>query len=112
MHYDYKVRKMNPTWGGYVCLSVPHIQAPKLSGFRLILVYQIFSAYFSQVMHFIFTWLCAVRRGKGTGHPTPFNSWLSTPRGGGMGCAICVFMSVCLRVHVCMWVCASGASTV
>jgi hypothetical protein len=62
----------------------------------------------SQVMHFIVTWLCAVRRGKGTGHPTPFNSWLSTPRGSGMGCAVCVFMSVCMGVLVC----TSSASTV
>jgi hypothetical protein len=60
-------------------------------------VYQICIAYFSQVMHFIVTWLCAVRRGKGTGHPTPFNSCLSTPRSGGMGCAV--------RGHVCMQVC-------
>jgi hypothetical protein len=45
-------------------------------------VYQIYTAYFSQVMHFIVAWMCAVRRGKGTGHPTPFNSWLNTPRGG------------------------------
>jgi hypothetical protein len=38
-----------------------------------------------------------------------YNCWLSTPRSGGMGCAIYVFMSVCLRVHVqvyaCAWVC-------
>jgi len=27
-------------------------------------VYEICSAYFSQVMHFIVIWLCAVRRGK------------------------------------------------
>jgi hypothetical protein len=62
-------------------------------------VYQICTGYFSQVMHFIVAWLCAVQRGKGTGHPTPFNSWLSMPRGGAMGCAVCVFMSVCLHVH-------------
>jgi hypothetical protein len=55
--------------------------------------YQICTAYFSQVMLFIVAWLYTVRRGKGTGHPTPFNSWLSTPRGCGMGCAVCVFMS-------------------
>jgi hypothetical protein len=56
---------------------------------------------------FIVTWMCAVRRGKGTGHPTPFNSWLSMPGGGGMGSAVCVFMSVYLRVQVyaCAWVC-------
>jgi hypothetical protein len=65
-------------------------------------VYQICAAYFSQVMHFIVTWVCAVRRGKGTGHPTSFNSRLSTPRGGGMGCAVCVVMSVCLCVHGCV----------
>jgi hypothetical protein len=63
---------------------------------------------FGQVMHFIIAWLCAVRRGKGTGHPTPFNSWLSTPRSGGMGCA--VRGHVCMQVCVC--VCASGAGTV
>jgi hypothetical protein len=57
-----------------------------------------------QVMHFIVTWLCAVWRGKGTRHPTPFNSWLSMPPSGGMGCVVCVFMSVC--------VCASGAGPV
>jgi hypothetical protein len=72
-------------------------------------VYQICTAYFSQVMHFIVTWLCVVQKGKGTGYPIPFNSWLSTPHGGGMGCAIYVFMSVCLHVHVlvyaCAWVC-------
>jgi hypothetical protein len=56
---------------------------------------------FSQVMHFV-TWLCAVRMEKGTGHPTQFNSWLSTPRSGGMGCAVCVFMSACLSVHGCV----------
>jgi hypothetical protein len=39
--------------------------------------------------------------GKGTGHPTPFNSRLSTPRSGGMGCAICVFMCV----PACAWMC-------
>jgi hypothetical protein len=64
---------------------------------------------FSQVMHFIITWLCAVQRGKGTGHPTPFNPWLSMPCGGGMGCAVCVFMCVCLhvcvQVYACAWVC-------
>jgi hypothetical protein len=69
-------------------------------------VYQICTAYFSQVMHFIITWLCAVRRGKGTGHPTPFDSWLSMPRSGCMGRALGVFMSVCMcrymRVHGCM----------
>jgi hypothetical protein len=64
-------------------------------------VYQICTAYFSQVMHFIVTWLCAVRRGKGTGHPIPFNSWLSTPRGGGMGCA-CVCMCRYMLVHGCV----------
>jgi hypothetical protein len=40
-----------------------------------------------------------------TGHPTPFNSWLSMPCRGGMGCAVCVFMSVCLCVYACAWVC-------
>jgi hypothetical protein len=61
---------------------------------------------FSQVMHFIVAWLCAVRKGKGTGYPTPFNSWLSTPRSGGVGCAV--------HGHVCVCVCAraSGAGTV
>jgi hypothetical protein len=58
---------------------------------------------------FNITWLCAVWRGKRTGHPTPFNSWLSMPRIGGMGCVVCVFMSVCLCVHVqvyaCAWLC-------
>jgi hypothetical protein len=54
-------------------------------------------------MHFIITWLCAVRRGKGTGHPTPFNSWLSTPRSGGMGCA--VRGHVCMQVYACTCVC-------
>jgi hypothetical protein len=69
---------------------------------------------FSQVMHFIVAWLCTVRRGKGTGHPTPFSSWLSTPRSGGTGCA--VHGHVCMQVYVCACVCvcarASGASTV
>jgi hypothetical protein len=30
-------------------------------------------AYYEQG-NFIVAWVCAVRRGKGTGHPTPFNS--------------------------------------
>jgi hypothetical protein len=58
------------------------------------------------LLYFIVAWLCAVWRRKGTGHPTPFNSWLSTPRGCGMGCAVCVFMSVCLHVHVQVYACA------
>jgi hypothetical protein len=56
---------------------------------------------FSQVMHFIVTWLCAVQRGKGTGHPTPFNCWLSTPRSGGMGRS--VHGPVCMQVYVCVY---------
>jgi hypothetical protein len=54
---------------------------------------------FNQVMHFIVAWLCAVQRGKGTGHPTPFNSWLSMPRSGGMRCAVHAGMCV----HACIW---------
>jgi hypothetical protein len=48
----------------------------------------------------------------GTGHPTAFNSWLSTPCSGGMGCA--VHGHVCMQVSVCacVCVCTSGASTV
>jgi hypothetical protein len=65
-------------------------------------VYQIYTAYFSQVMHFIVTWLCVVRKGKGSGHPTPFNSWLSTPRNDGMGCA--VRGHVCMQVYECVYV--------
>jgi hypothetical protein len=61
-------------------------------------VYKICTAYFSQVMHFFVTWLCAVRRGKWTGHPNPFNSWLSTPRGGGI---MCIYECV----PACAWVC-------
>jgi hypothetical protein len=51
-------------------------------------------------MHFIVAWLCAVRRGKGTGHPTPFYSWLSTPRSGGMGCAVRGHVCVCVYAHL------------
>jgi hypothetical protein len=58
---------------------------------------------FSQVMHFIVAWLCAVQRGKGTDHPIPFNSWFSMPHSGGMGCAVCG--------HVCMQVCVHARAS-
>jgi hypothetical protein len=56
---------------------------------------------FSQVMHFIVAWSCAVWGG-GTGHPTPFNSWFSTPHSGGMG--FVVHGHVCMQVYVCVCV--------
>jgi hypothetical protein len=67
------------------------------------LLTKILYAFFIFAMHFIVTWLCAVQRGKGTGHPTPFNSWLSTPRSGGMGCAVHGHVcnaGMCVHVHL------------
>jgi hypothetical protein len=70
-------------------------------------VYQICIAYFSQVMNFNIASLCAVRREKGTGHPTPFNCWLSTPRSG-VWCVLCVGMCVCM----CLCLYAADADTI
>jgi hypothetical protein len=68
-----------------------------LSGFKAK-----FCAHFLSPPHYLCymtAWLCAVWRGKGTGHHTPFNSWLSMPHSGGMGCAVCGH--VWMQVYVC-----------
>jgi hypothetical protein len=62
-------------------------------------VYQICTAYFSQVMHFIVTWLCAVRRGKGNWPPYPH----STP--GLVRLAVVVWGVLYVYIWVCACVC-------
>jgi hypothetical protein len=58
----------------------------------------------SQVMYFIVAWLCAIRRGKGTGHPshlTPGLVRLAVV----VWCVLCVGMCACryICVHVCVY---------